>query len=99
MQKNKINNILFLKEIESNFIDEAIVILKDNVNLAEFNEESKCNNKSIIKEAEFVINQKITDSAINFEKFKVRKLLSKIKRLRLISVISVIIGFLGVILK
>ena len=33
MQKNKLNNVIVLKEISSNIVEEAIVVLKPNVNL------------------------------------------------------------------
>lgn len=39
MQTNKTNNIIFLKDVESNIIDEAIVILKDNIKLNDLKEE------------------------------------------------------------
>ena len=68
MKKTNLKNMIFLKNLPSNIIDEAIVILKDNkkvkklqkidINKAIKEENSKVkNNGYIIKEAEMILNQ------------------------------------------
>lgn len=104
MQTNKTNNIIFLRNVDSNFIEEAIVILKDGIKINnEYinNLESKNINKEIdiLKEAEFIINHKIKQANYNYEMFKVNKLERKIKKLKIISTILAIIGFLAIIVR
>ncbi len=68
MKETNLKNMIFLKNLPSNIIDEAIVILKDNkkvkklqkidINKAVKEENSKVkNNGYIIKEAEMILNQ------------------------------------------
>lgn len=68
MKETNLKNMIFLKNLPSNIIDEAIVILKDNkkvkklqkidINKAIKEENSKVkNNGYIIKEAEMILNQ------------------------------------------
>ena len=102
MQKNKTNDVIFLKNLESNLIEEAIVILKKNIKLDSIENdtnEKKLTSSNILKEAEMLINQKINQSDIKYEKFKVNKLENKIKRLRIINIVAVIIGILAIIVR
>lgn len=102
MQINKLNNIIFLKNTESNIIEEAFVVLKENIKLNEYihNEEyknEKNNNIDILKEAEILVNSKIDESNIKYEKFRLKKIEKKYKRLKilnLILIISVLIEFI-----
>lgn len=68
MKETNLKNMIFLKNLPSNIIEEAIVILKDNkkvkklqkidINKAIKEENSKVkNNGYIIKEAEMILNQ------------------------------------------
>lgn len=66
MQKNKLNNIIVLKDMASNFVEEAIVVLKPNIELKREEKDYKSKlengenkNKSIIKEAEFIIENSL----------------------------------------
>lgn len=98
MQVNKTNNIVFLKNVESNIIDEAIVILKDNIEIDKLKEkEEKNENKkiNILKEAEVIINHKLTEQNVKFEKYKVKKLEKKNRILKVINTL-LIIGTLAV---
>ena len=102
MQTSNINNVIFLKNVESNIIDEAFVILKDNIkiNLKE-NIENKdgLKEKNILKEAEILINQRIDKDNLKFEKFKIKKLEKRIKLLKLINIIFVILIVITIIFK
>ncbi len=100
MQVNKTNNIVFLKNVESNIIDEAIVILKDNIQIDKLKEnEEKSENKkiNILKEAEVIINHKLTEQNAKFEKYKVKKLEKKNRILKIINAL-LLIGTLAVLI-
>lgn len=94
MQLNKLNNIIFLKEPESNIIKEAFIMLKDNVNIQETLGDNIDNFKlgriDIQKEAEQIINSKIDEENLKYEKFKIDKLEKKIKKLKVINVLFLI---------
>ena len=96
MQVNKTNNIVFLKNVESNLIEEAVVILKNGVtlnnNLKEKINKKEEKNINILKEAELIVNQKIKENDIKFEKYKVNKLEKKIKILKFINSILILLG-------
>lgn len=98
MQLNKINNIIFLKNPESNLIDEAFILLKDNVkinnpinnNINSF----KLDKMDIQKEAENIINRYIQEKNIEYEKFKFKKLEQKNKRLKIINFFIIILSII-----
>ncbi len=83
MQLNKVDNIMFLKNIESNYIDEAFIVLKNNVKLNNIRIDDSNPNKNlklnILKEAEFLINKEIELDNIDFEKYKFSILERKFK--------------------
>lgn len=102
MQINKTNNVILLKNVESNLIDEAFIILKNNVNLnmLEKNDVYEIKTKKdILKEAELLINQEIDNNNLKYEKFKITKMERKIKILKAINIIIVIAFILLAILK
>lgn len=102
MQISKTNNVIFMKDVESNMIDQAFIILKDNVKI-EFrdnNEKIKAVNEiNIIKDAENLINNEINKKNIEFEKFKCEKLNRKIKILKVINIITVIMFVIFILIK
>ncbi len=89
MQTNKTNNIVFLKNIESNIIEEAIVILKKNIKLQNFENKDINKNIDILKEAELVVNQKISSEKEEFSKFRINRLERKIKKLKILNFILI----------
>lgn len=98
MQISKTENVIYLKDLESNIIKQAFIILKDNVKL-DFKDEKE-NERSkidIIKDAENLINYEIEKSNVKFEKFKNEILNKKIKILKASNIISIIV-LIGVIL-
>lgn len=104
MQINKTDNVIFLKDVESNIIDEAFVILKDNVklNVLKENEEYSQKNKTeldILKEAELLINQEINSNNMKYEKFKISRLERKIKILKTMNIINVIAFISYIVIK
>ena len=90
MQKNKTNNIIFLKNVESNIIEEAIVILRKNIKLENFENTEDNKNIKILKEAESIINQRIDTNQMKFDKYRINKLEIKIKRLKIINIVLII---------
>lgn len=61
MEKNSVKNTVVLKNIPSNLIEEAIIILKKNIKLKDKEEKNTGKSKDYIaKEAEMIINQYIT---------------------------------------
>lgn len=96
MQLNKLNNIIFIKKPQSNIIDEAFVILKDNVKINDFSFNNintfKLDQIDIQKEAENIINREIEEKNIEYEKFKLKKLEKKNKRLKLLNLLIIILA-------
>lgn len=109
MDTENMKNMIVLKNLPSNIVDEAIVILKPNVKLKSLNTSEKgCKNKQnkevacknpkkyIINEAEMVISNylsKLEKDKTNVNKIN-KKMETKYKRVRGISIILGIL-FLG----
>lgn len=98
MQISKADKVVILKDVESNIIQEAFVVLKKNI---KFDIEDKIKNNTlnlnkedcILKEAENIINNKINEGTLNYDKFKVQKLEKKLKiqkKLNLFLIITII---------
>lgn len=104
MQVNKTDNVIFFKDVESNLIQEAFVILKDNIKF-EKSEKNECFFKkdikqiNILKEAEALINQEFDKNNLKFEKYKISKLQRKIKILRLFNIFLIIALISFIIIK
>ncbi len=100
MQLNKLNNIIFIKRPQSNIIDEAFIVLKDNVKINDFFFDDintfKLNQIDIQKEAENIINKEIQEKSIEYEKFKLKKLEKKNKRLKLLNLLVIILAIIFV---
>ena len=102
MQANKLKNIVILKNLPSNIVEEAIVILKSNKYAKKFQMIEKNNNKEleekesnskeyIIKEAEALLSCYISKVENNKFLEKPNKVLKeKYKRLRQYSIIMTI---------
>lgn len=110
MDTSNMKNIVILKDLPSNIVDEAIVILKENINLKNIDKKKenvkitakvKCNSKNyILKEAESVVANYIS----TLEKPKQleitnKKLQKKYERTKKITVFFAIIAFLGIIVN
>lgn len=93
MQLNKLNNIVFLKDMESNIIEEAFVILKDNVKFNNF--QGKTNKfdgkQTLLNEVEVLINTELKVNELKFESFKLKKLSKKYRILKFINVVLIAI--------
>lgn len=98
MQINKLDNIMFLKNVESNYIDEAFIVLKKNVKLNNIKLETSNRNfkTSILKEAEFLINKGIEKDNIDFEKYKFSLLERKFKISRFLNFLLFLILIISI---
>lgn len=104
MQINKTDNVIFLKDVESNLIQEAFVILKDNIRIEKDNRNEKSLKKeikqiNILKEAEALINQEIDKNNLSFEKYKILKLQRKLRILKMFNILCVIAFISYIIIK
>lgn len=104
MQISKTNNVVFLKDVESNIIQEAFVVLKDNV---KFETHSKMNDTSqkrdgeinILKEAENLINQEINVYNLKYDKYKISKLEKKLTILKIVNIFCIVAIISSIIIK
>lgn len=103
---DKLKNIVVLKNLPSNLIDEAFLILKPNQKVKNFEyiqkkTESLANSSSkeyIIKEAEMVISSYLNRNDISNTK-QIRKLEEKCKRLSITCIIMGLIISFGIIIN
>lgn len=106
MQNSRLKNSIVLRGMASNVVDEAIVILKPNIKIKNF---QKVKNQKlskdtegkdfIIKEAENVINEYVNKLNEKSSKNKILKLESKIKILRLINIMFFIILIISILIS
>lgn len=110
MDSKIMKNIVILKDLPSNIIDEAIVILKNNckiksLDVAEKNKDikanSKNNNKYVLQEAESVINNYLSDIKED-KKLKIinlNALENKCKKLKTLLIIIASIAFISIAIQ
>lgn len=108
MDSGDMKNIIVLKNLHSNLIEEAIVVLKNNINVKipqiknEQNgiENKKGRNDYIVKEAEMHISQYINNIENNMKINKTNKdLEKKYMRLKRITKFLAILAILGMIVN
>jgi len=95
MEINNIKNIVVLKNLPSNIVDEAIVVLKNNEiikdrELVENKQNKKVKNKNkdkIVKEEENVIATYITNIEKQKNKKSIEEVENKYKQLKVISML------------
>lgn len=110
MNSNQMKNIIVLKDLPSNLIDEAFIILKNNKKIKSLETvekqtgsriEKEKNGEYIVKEAEMVISSYLT----NIEKEKqikshaMKQMENKYKRLKGITIILGVIIVINMILN
>ncbi len=111
MNISQMKNMIVLKDLPSNILDEAIVILKnnakvkdkekiDNGNLSNFKENQNDNYDYVIKEAEYIIQDYIKDIEKPKEtKNQLKNINTKYKRLQISSFLLGITALIGIILS
>ena len=106
MEKNNLKNIVVLKNLPSNLVDEAFVILKSNRNARKLEhicktssseeKENIKNNDYIIKEAESVIANYISKIDNNKKGQKIKTNVDKkYKRLKIYSIVLSVISIIA----
>ena len=113
MNMGNMKNIVILKDLPSNMVEEAIVILKPNVKLQNIKKEEKkkenvkvgakgkeSSKDYIVKEAESIVSQYIS----NLEKPKQleksnQKLIAKYQRVKTLSILFGLVGIFGIIVN
>lgn len=93
MQISKTNNVIFLKDVESNIIKEAFIVLNDNVRFENQAQEKAISNVNktidVLKEAELLINEEISKKDWDFEKYKLIKLERKLKVQKIVNIFCI----------
>lgn len=113
MNIDNMKNIIVLKDLPSNMVEEAIVILKPNIKIKDIQKQekkrenikigaknSKTSKEYIIKEAEEVVNQYIS----SLEKPKQleisnKKLAAKYNKIKTLTILFGIVGAFGIIVN
>ena len=95
-EAKKSKNIIFLKDVESKLIEEAIVILNKKVNLENLNKKSKyLNSEMVLKEAKNVINNYSKKIEVNAE---IEKIKIKNKRIKIVNIILIITNLIFIVI-
>lgn len=97
-----LKNIVVLKNLPSNIIEEAFVVVKQNLKIDNINKESTNSEKEenyIIKEAQMVISDYLKNVENINEEQKIKKLEDKYKKLKAFSVWLALVAILGGIIN
>ena len=110
METSNLKNMVVLKNLPSNIVDEAIIVLKTNKkakklqkieknNKTTENEENKKDKEYILKEAEMLVNSYVSKIENKEDKkFADNKIQQKYKKIKKYSIITTIIGVIEFIL-
>ena len=110
MNSNQLKNIIVLKDLPSNLIEEAFIILKNNKKTKSLKTIDKNTNlektnakkdEFIVKEAEMIISSYLSkiEKERQFKSYSVRQIESKYKRLKFITIALGSLFFLNILLK
>ena len=91
MQSSKVENVVFLKNIESNIIEEAFIVLKRNVKIKDNNTDIALTREDVLKEAELIINKNIEIEEKECLKFNLKRLRYKYNWLKAFNILFVIL--------
>lgn len=109
MNSNNVKNIIVLKNLPSNLIDEAFIILKDNKkakalkkieNNSENNTKKEKTGEYIVKEAEMIISNYLSklEKEKQIKSNSIKKIENKYNRLKFISMLLGVAVILNIIL-
>lgn len=106
MKSKQLKNMIVLKNLPSNMIEEAIVVLKQNKKIEimkqlEKEKSVQCRTNSsdyILQEAEFVISNYISDIEKNKKAKKIKDIEQKYKKARAFSIILLVLIVLQAII-
>lgn len=108
MENKHLKNMIVLKNLPSNIIEEAIVVLKQNkkIEISQHIEKNKehiqCKQNSseyILKEAEFVVSNYISDIEKNKKAKRTKNIEQKYKKAKVLSIMLLILLILQAIIK
>jgi len=110
MNSEKMKNMIVLKNLPSNIVDEAIIVLKDNKKAKSFKKLEKQNNgiisqeeteDYIIKEAEMVISNYLSkvEKEKQIKTYSMKKMEDKYKKLKITSIILGVIVLINAIIN
>lgn len=91
MQSSKVENIVFLKNIESNIIQEAFIVLKRNVKFKDNDIEVSLTREDVLKEAELIINKNVEYEEKECLKLNLKRLRRKYNYSKTINIITAIL--------
>lgn len=93
MQSSKVENIVFLKNIESNIIQEAFIVLKRSVKFKDNDIEASLTREDVLKEAELIINKNVEYEEKECLKLNLKRLRRKYNYSKTINIIiAILIG-------
>ena len=90
-----LKNMIVVKNIPSNIVEEAFIIVKENLKIEKLDINKKSENKLIVKEAEDIIQGCENIIEKNKENNKIKKIEKKYKRLKMFTGILGVLAILG----
>lgn len=110
MKQNQMKNMVVIKDLPSNIVDEAIIILKNNKKIKSLNTiekqgtekpEKEINENYVVKEAEMVINNFISqiEKEKHFKSFSIKQLEFRYKKMKAVTIVLSIIVVINIILN
>lgn len=105
MNENKMKNMVILKNLPSNIVEEAYVVLKSNKNYKNLQKQDNINDRIssdyVVKEAEMVISNYLSNIEEKkiFKNSEIEKIKKKYKKLRNTSMILIGIIVLNIIIN
>lgn len=90
-----LKNIVVLKNLPSNLIEEAIVVVKKNIKIDNIENEENKKDNFVIKEAENVITSYLDRLDNSKEKKYIKKIENKYKKLKALTIWFALIAILG----
>lgn len=110
MKQNQMKNMVVIKNLPSNIVDEAIIILKNNKKIKSLNKiekqgtekpEKEINENYVVKEAEMVISNFISqiEKEKHFKSFSIKQLEFRYKKMKAVTIVLSIIVVINIILN
>lgn len=110
MKQNQMKNMVVIKDLPSNIVDEAIIILKNNKKIKSLNTiekqgtekpEKEINENYVVKEAEMVISNFISqiEKEKHFKSFSIKQLEFRYKKMKAVTIVLSIIVVINIILN
>lgn len=110
MKQNQMKNMVVIKDLPSNIVDEAIIILKNNKKIKSLNTiekqgtekpEKEINENYVVKEAEMVISNFISqiEKEKHFKSFSIKQLECRYKKMKAVTIVLSIIVVINIILN